>query len=326
MHSHGEASGLTEGFVHQALIYGSEQEFMEVVLPFVAEGLSSDEPTLVAVQDRHVRNLRGALGGTPEGLTLVAVEDWYETSARTRDKFARWVLERTARPGRIRLIGEPPWALGHKAQVRDWARSESVINVAFAGLPLTLICPYDAEALPEEVLGHARDTHPEIVDCDGSAPSRSYVDPRDFCGRLDATVEAQRHAPSLELQFALDDLGVVRRLIGSFALDAGLTGARTEEIVLAANEIATNAVIHGRPPTTVRGWHGNAEIIVEVADGGDGIQDVLAGQLSPPAEVSGGRGLWLTRLLCDAVEVCNAGGCIVTMHAATPSQQPATAA
>ena len=49
-------------------------------------------------------------------------------------------------------------------------------------------------------------------------------------------------------------------------------------------------------------------------------------QLSPPAEVSGGRGLWLTRLLCDAVEVCNAGGCIVTMHAATPSQQPATAA
>lgn len=324
MHSHGEASGLTEGFVHQALIYGSDQEFMEVVLPFVGEGLSSDEPILVAVQRRHVENLRAALGGTPEGLTVYPVEDWYETSARTRDKFARWVLERTARAGRIRLIGEQPWALGHKAQVRDWARYESVINVAFARLPLTLICPYDANALPEEVLGHARDTHPEIVDGD-SSPSSTYVDPRDFCGRLDATVEAQRHAPSLDLQFELDDLPVVRRLIGSFALDAGLTGARTEEIVLAANEIATNAVIHGRPPTTVRAWHGNAEIIVEVTDGGDGIQDVLAGQLSPPPEVSGGRGLWLTRLLCDAVEVCNAGGCIVTMHAATPSQQPARA-
>ena len=45
MHSHEEASGLNEGFVHQALIYGSDQEFMEVVLPFVGEGLRSDEPT-----------------------------------------------------------------------------------------------------------------------------------------------------------------------------------------------------------------------------------------------------------------------------------------
>ena len=69
MHSHGEASGITEGFVHQALIYDSDQEFMEVVLPFVGEGLSSGEPTLVAVQGRHVQNLRAALGGTPEGLT-----------------------------------------------------------------------------------------------------------------------------------------------------------------------------------------------------------------------------------------------------------------
>jgi anti-sigma regulatory factor (Ser/Thr protein kinase) len=201
-----------------------------------------------------------------------------------------------------------------------------VINVAFAGLPLTLMCPYDAEALPEEVLTHACDTHPEIVDGQGISPSRSYLDPREFCGRLDATVEAQRHAPSLELHFGLDDLPVVRRLIGSFALDAGLTGSRTEEIVLAANEIATNAVIHGRPPASIRAWHGNAEIIVEVADGGDGIQDVLAGQLPPPPEGLGGRGLWLTRLLCDAVEVCNAGGCVVTMHAATPSPVPATAA
>jgi anti-sigma regulatory factor (Ser/Thr protein kinase) len=325
MHFQGEASVPGDRFAHQALIYGSDREFMDFALPFVEEGLAAKQPSLVAVQARHVQNLRAALGGTPEGLTVYSVEDWYETSARTRDKFARWVLERTARSGRIRVIGEQPWALGHKAQVRDWARYESVINVAFAGLPLTLICPYDAEALPEEILGHARHTHPEIVDADGSSASRSYVDPRDFCGRLDATVGVQRHPPSLELQFELDDLPLVRRLIGSFALDAGLTGARTEEIVLAANEIATNAVIHGRPPTTVRAWHGNAEIIVEVADRGDGIEDVLAGQLSPPPDVSGGRGLWLTRLLCDAVEVCNGGGSIVTMHAATPSQQPARA-
>ena len=34
----GEASAPTEGFLHPALIYGSDQEFMEVTLPLVEEG------------------------------------------------------------------------------------------------------------------------------------------------------------------------------------------------------------------------------------------------------------------------------------------------
>jgi len=96
----GEASGLGNGFVHEALIYGSDQEFMDVAFPFVTEGISSDEPTLVAVQGRHVENLRAALGGIPTGVTLYAVEQWYETSARTREKVARWAAEHADR-GRL---------------------------------------------------------------------------------------------------------------------------------------------------------------------------------------------------------------------------------
>jgi anti-sigma regulatory factor (Ser/Thr protein kinase) len=324
MHSSGEASGPNDVFVHQALIYGSDQEFMDVALPFVREGLSSGHPTLVAVQGRHTENLRAALGGTPDGLTLYPVEDWYETSARTREKFARWAGERTARNSRVRLIGEPPWALGHEAQVRDWARHESVINVAFAGYPVTFICPYDARALPAEILGHARDTHPEIVHGGGSAPSASYEDPVDFCRRLDSAVEDQHGAPDLELDFRLEDLTAIRRVIGSFVLDAGLSGARTEELVLAVNEITTNAVIHGRLPAWVRAWHADDEVVVEVADTGDGIRDVLAGQLTPPTAGLGGRGLWLARQLCDAVEVrCQKRGCTVTLRAAAPVATPA---
>ncbi len=326
MHLYGDASGPPNGFVHQALIYGSDQEFMGVALPFVEQGLDSREPTLVAVQERHVENLRTALGAISGELTLIPVEDWYVTSARTRDKFARWALERVEDGGRVRLMGEPPWALGHKARVRDWARHESVVNVAFASLPVTLICPYDAQALPQEVLNHAHQTHPEIVSADGVSPSDSYEDPRDFCERLDSTVEVQSRVPSLEMMFGLEDLPSVRRLIGSFAIDAGLSGSRTEEIVLAVNEIATNALLHGQPPATVRAWHADEEIIVEVIDAGEGIPDSLAGQLPPPVQGLGGRGLWLTRLLCDAVEICNAGGCAVTVHADAPGREPVTAA
>jgi anti-sigma regulatory factor (Ser/Thr protein kinase) len=330
MQFNGEASGPGNGFIHQALIYGSDEEFMDVAVPFIEGGLRSKQPTMVTVQGRHVDNLRAALGGTPAGVTFRPVEDWYETSARTREKFARWVAEETdaghsqfqVNGRRVRVISEPPWAVGREAQIRDWARHESVINVAFAGQPVTFLCPFDARVLPQEVIGHACATHPEIVDADGISASGSYEDPLVFCRRLDSAVKPHHGRPAMEVGFGLEDLPMVRRLIGSFATDAGLPESRADELVLAVNEIATNAVIHGRSPTTVRIWDADDEVVVEVADAGDGIRDVLAGQLTPPTAGLGGRGLWLTRLLCDAVELRNGTGCTVTMHAvhaATPS-------
>jgi anti-sigma regulatory factor (Ser/Thr protein kinase) len=320
----GEVSVPGNGFVHQALIYGSDREFMDAALPFVEAGLSSREPTLVAAQHRHLENLRAALGTTAEGLTLCPVDDWYESSARSREKFARWAAEQTAGGSRARLMGEPPWALGREAQVRDWARHESVINVALVGQPVTLVCPYDARALPDEVLDHARATHPEIVGRTGVSASATYEDPADFCRRMDSVVQPEPGKPALELSFGLEDLPGVRRTVRSFAREAGMVGWRADELALAVNEITTNAILHGRPPATARVWHADEEIVVEVADAGEGIHDSLAGQLAPPATALGGRGLWLTRLLCDAVEVGNAGGSTVTVHATTTKSDSRT--
>jgi hypothetical protein len=56
-----------------------------------------------------------------------------------------------------------------------------------------------------------------------------------------------------------------------------------------------------------------------VSDSGDGIADVLAGQLTPSSVGLGGRGIWLTRLVCDAVEIRNGSGCTVAIHATAPS-------
>jgi anti-sigma regulatory factor (Ser/Thr protein kinase) len=318
MQCNGEASDPMNGFVHQALIYSSDGEFMEVAIPFIEEAVASDEPTLVAVQERNVENLRAALGGTPPGVTLFSVEQWYDTSARSREKFARWVEEHSG-GGRVRLIGEPPWAIGHDAQVRDWARHESVLNVAFTDYPVTFLCPYDARVLPPEIIRHARSTHPEIVDSEGRAHSDSYEDPLEFCRRLDTSVSHPAGAPETELSFGLADLAAVRRSVGSLAIEAGLTRTRADELVLAVNEIATNAVVHGRTPATLRSWRGDGELVFEVSDSGDGIKDVLAGQLTPAATSLGGRGLWMTRLLSDAVEIRNGFGCTVAIHAAAPA-------
>ena len=318
MKSVGKASALRQGLVHQALIYHSDQGFLDVALPFVEEGICLEEPTLVAVQGRNVDNLREALGGEPAGVRLLSVEQWYETSARTRDKFAAWAGERVhgdGGTGRVRLIGEPPWALGHEAQIRDWARNESVVNVAFEGMPVTFICPYDARALPEDVLDHALSTHPEIVEASGWSSSGEYEDPAEFCRRLSSSMQIPAGTPVGEVEFTIDDLPLLRRLVVAAATEAGLPPARTEELTLAVNEIATNAVLHGRPPATLRIWSAEDELLCEVSDAGVGIEDELAGQLRPAPRGRGGRGLWLARLLCDAVEIHNDPGCVVALRA-----------
>jgi anti-sigma regulatory factor (Ser/Thr protein kinase) len=317
MQYQGEASAPHEGFVHSALIYGSDDAFMEAARPFVEQGIQAGEATLVAVQPRNVENLRAALGGEPEGLTLMAVDEWYETSARTREKFMRWAVERTG-SGRVRLMGEPPWALDNEAQIRDWARHESVVNVAFAGMPISFMCPYDSRALPPEILQHARRTHPQIARGEEMTVSEDYAEPHEFCRDLNSRVERPDAEPSRVLGFNLAGLHDVRQLVTATAVDSGLSGSRADELALAVNEIASNAVVHGQLPATLRIWQEDEELICEVSDTGDGIDDVLAGQLTPPSEGIGGRGIWLARMLCDAVEIRNGVGCRVSIHANAP--------
>jgi anti-sigma regulatory factor (Ser/Thr protein kinase) len=318
MQLEGEASAPHAEFIHSALVYGFDDAFMEVALPFVEQGIEVGEPSLVAVQASNIDNLRSALGGEPEAVTLLSVEEWYESSARTRDKFARWARQH-ARSGRVRLMGEPPWAIGNDAAVRDWARYESVINVAFDGMPVSFLCPYDERELPPEIVEHAHRTHPEIAGPGGSVATDSYEDPHEFCRRLNTRVEPPDGDPSTVLAFNLADLRLLRRTVASAAVASGLSGSRADELALAVNEIASNAVVHGRPPATLRIWQGSGELICEVSDAGDGIKDVLAGQLNPPPNRIGGRGIWLARMLCDAVEIRNGVGCTVSIHAAAPA-------
>jgi serine/threonine-protein kinase RsbW len=124
--------------------------------------------------------------------------------------------------------------------------------------------------------------------------------------------------PSAFMEFRLPDLSRVRALVAAQAVACGFPAARGDEIAFAVNEIATNAILHGRPPATLRIWAGDGELTCEVSDAGDGIQDALAGQVAPPPDAIGGRGIWLARRLSDEVEIRNSAGSMVSIHATAP--------
>jgi serine/threonine-protein kinase RsbW len=140
-------------------------------------------------------------------------------------------------------------------------------------------------------------------------PQPTLIDRSDRIGRTSAD-------PETELEFGLVDLGRIRSLVRTAALDAGLLGEKTDALVIAVNEVTTNAVVHGRPPAVLRVWTSAQEVVCEVHDAGPGIDGVLAGQLLPSPESVGGRGLWLARVLCDAMEIRRDGESTVSLYMA----------
>ena len=165
---------------HRALIYDGERAFANLVVPFLEEGLENAEAAVVVTTPQKIAILRERLGADAERVRFRDSADVYTTPASAIAGY-RDLLQDCLDDGFswVRAVGEPVWN-GDTAAVRDWVRYESVINLCFSGSPVTLVCPYDAAVLDEEIVSHARATHPETVTASGVAVSETYADPAAF--------------------------------------------------------------------------------------------------------------------------------------------------
>jgi anti-sigma regulatory factor (Ser/Thr protein kinase) len=110
------------------------------------------------------------------------------------------------------------------------------------------------------------------------------------------------------------DLSQVRALVLEEARQAGLAEDRASDLVLAVSEVAANTLRHTRSAGTLAIWHDADEVVCEIHDEGV-ITDPEAGQHRPPANASGGHGLWIVYQVCDQVElISDATGTTVRMH------------
>ncbi|WP_030542439.1 ATP-binding protein [Streptomyces albus] len=122
-------------------------------------------------------------------------------------------------------------------------------------------------------------------------------------------------APLLELSFGGEDVPGIRHRVGACAEEAGLPEPRRSDFVLAVHEVACNAVEHGG---------GKGRLVLELAGGmlhcrvsdeGPGFTaDIVPAEA--PGEPAGesGRGLWLSRLLTDRLDIApGVVGVVVTL-------------
>ncbi len=276
-------------FQHEALLYASEREFIEGTRDFITEGLDADEPVLVVLAAAKIDALRRELGA---GASRVRFADMAEIGANPAWIIPAWqefadLCSMTGKP--FRGIGEPIWAERTADELVECQRHEALLNLAFADTPsFRLLCPYNTAQLDDEVLAEAHRSHgPNGLDAVAVPFDAPLPEP--------ATVLAD---------VAIDGatLSEARRLVVRHALDAGLTTAKRDALLVAVSEIVTNSILHGGGQARLRIWYADPSLICEVRDRGC-IDDPLAGRVRPPIAGVGGRGLWLATQLCDLLQL-----------------------
>ncbi|MFF8943316.1 anti-sigma factor RsbA family regulatory protein [Streptomyces sp. NPDC014864] len=157
------ATARAGAFVHPALFYRSEREYLDGTVPFVRAGLESGEPVAVAVPGERLRLIEAELGADAAGVRLLDMRE----AGRNPGRILPGVLHAFAdaqRPGRrVRIIGEPVWAGRTPDEYPACAQHEALINLAFRGREATILCPYDAVRLDEPALADAHATHPVVI-------------------------------------------------------------------------------------------------------------------------------------------------------------------
>src|ERR1700758_713040 len=100
-----------QGFVHSALLYHSQREYLDFVVRFVIEGLAMDEPVLVAIPGDMMALVQDELGGAgdgvPDGLQMADPIQVARTPSRFMAMEGSFVEEHPDR--RVRIVSEVFW-------------------------------------------------------------------------------------------------------------------------------------------------------------------------------------------------------------------------
>jgi transcriptional regulator with XRE-family HTH domain len=177
----GEATLEPALFEHRALVYDSKDDYLDALVPFLTDALARNEAALAVTSRASTRLLRTALGRRAKDVEFHESAGWYPSPATAMDNYRALLKDRFAAGAPwINIVGDPVWAGRPRAEQVEWMRYESMINLAFASAPATIICPYDARIATRRTLADAGHTHPHIAGPDEIGPSATYTKPGDF--------------------------------------------------------------------------------------------------------------------------------------------------
>ncbi|HKR50529.1 MAG TPA: anti-sigma factor RsbA family regulatory protein [Pseudonocardiaceae bacterium] len=277
-------------FVHPAFLYRGPAEYLQGTVPFIRDGLAAGEPVAVAVPGPNLRLLLTELGTDAGRVRLLDMI----RAARNPGRVVPSVLcgfADTHHGARVRIISEPLWAGRAATEYPACAHHEALINIAFAGRAVTILCPYDAERLGRRTLADAQACHPLLIDVNGERASTSYAPERIVADYDPPSPPAA--APSIT--FDTTSQVLVRRFTVVQASRLGLDGDHAE-LKLIVDELTANSLARGGGIGTLCFWAVRGYLVCEVRDAGHTV-----GRLTDCSSADG-RGLLLVNYLADLVQ------------------------
>ena len=292
------------GFLHEALFYRDDDDFLAAVLPFLREGLAADEVVAVLEPGPRLQLVRDALGDDAGGVSFADVAEAGLNPGRLLPLVADAIGEATASGRRVRALGEPVFPARLAAELVECEVHEALVNVAFdPATPARLLCAYGA-SVPAAVRTAVLRTHPWVRDAEGGGPNPAFVAAPDGVDLASLPACTPLPPPTdvvLRGEFGVRDVPAVRRTVRQYARSCGLPAVQVENLELAASELASNCVRHGGGRGSVALWREPDSVVVEFSCPGR-LADPLTGRRRPRPDGDGGMGMYLIHQLCDLVQ------------------------
>jgi anti-sigma regulatory factor (Ser/Thr protein kinase) len=281
-------------FDHSALLYHSEREYVDWLGRFISDGLDRAQPVLVAVPGDRLASLRHALGDAAADVTMTDIM----TIGRNPGRILAAQLAFVERHPRqhVRIIAEPVWEGRTPFEYSACMQHEALANIAFDGLDVTGLCPYDASCLDEKVLADVHLTHPQIWRGGFRKHSPDYAldVALDHCNQPLTTNPA---AVTYAVGEAADLTGA-RRCCNRYGRLLGMSADQVADLMLVATELATNSLDHAAGGCRLAFWYETGHVVCEARDMGYWA-DPLAGRRPPGAHGIGPYGLFVVNTIAD---------------------------
>jgi anti-sigma regulatory factor (Ser/Thr protein kinase) len=301
----------TGPFRHPAFFYDSAQMYVDCLAPFVTEALDVGQAVLVAVPGPNLAMLKSALGDTAATVTWVDITD----EGRNPGAILPGVLSRfadrfDARP--VCIIGEPVWDGRSDLEYPACVQHEALINQAFVGRAITVVCPYDENRLSQHHLADALSTHPVLWRSGVPETSSADFAPHDAWQRYNQPLAKGVTAVDFTVR-KLGDLKHARAFAAAYGKWFGCTEDRSTDLQLVVSELASESLMYSTGPCHLAFWHQGSHLVCEARDNGP-LDDPLAWLRLDPVAGARGVGLMVVNAIADLVR-CHTGPDGTTVHA-----------
>lgn len=287
---------------HAVQLYQTAAELTTVAGSFIRDGSAAGDALLVVAPGDSLDRLAGVLSAVESPATVIEMAEVGVNPGRLIPLMHAFVRS-SRRP--VRIVQEPAWAGRSDAELAEVTTHEALLNVALAGWPVQVLCPYD-RSLDGGMLASVVERHPAIATGGGWAGNRGYQPSgrsADLFGR--PLPAPPPDAASLTYR---GGQGAARKFSADHARSAGLVERRVIDVVIATGELTGNTLAHTAGPGTLTTWASPDEFICQVADTGE-LTNPLAGRIRPDPGFTGrGRGLWVTHQVSDLLEIRSGPG------------------